>query len=409
MKLFRDKNFDDVADQKLRMIDHEVADEPGDYLLRINEAEYIEHLVGKHQIRLLEVNWDGMEAEVEEKTVSLPRFGFTRRDQFDMERREVKRSVYTFHVPYTGEGEIFSYRPSSGLVWTTEIIVERDEFTFVIVDERDDGSVGAEAQDVIKKAKQQYESLRPELVRFNERVPLYVRQKVRARRDELLKRATIASSIGVPIRKSKSVPATFSIPAVKKKLVIERPKAGTTAIAPEPTLDRSLYLEILGMIHNSGVMMERHPSLYKNFETDKPRGEESLRDMFLMVLAPHFESATGEAFNKGGKTDILIKHEKSNVFVAECKFWGGAKLFHETIDQLFRYLTWRESKACLMMFVDNKELTPVLATIKKEAPTHPNFVKEKGQKKEGWMMYDFHLPGDKERPVEVAVMTFHFP
>src|ERR1700738_805507 len=35
-----------------------------------------------------------------------------------------------------------------------------------------------------------------------------------------------------------------------------------------------------------------------------------------------------------GKTDILIRKDGKNVFIAECKFWKGEKAFLETIDQI---------------------------------------------------------------------------
>jgi hypothetical protein len=190
---------------------------------------------------------------------------------------------------------------------------------------------------------------------------------------------------------------------VKRRVILAPPPSPTSKFAPEPALDDSVYQEILKVIHDLGVEMERHPSLYKD------KGEEALRDCFLMFLAPHFDSTTGETFNKKGKTDILIRHDKSNLFVAECKFWEGQKLFHKTIDQLLSYLTWRDSKAALIIFVNNKELSPVLKTIEDETPHHPCFVKSKGKVKEGWFSYELHLPGDQNRHVQVAALVFHFP
>jgi len=91
------------------------------------------------------------------------------------------------------------------------------------------------------------------------------------------------------------------------------------------------------------------PSTYSN------KGEEDLRDHILLVLEPRFQgSATGETFNKTGKTDILLRFEGKNVFIAECKFWNGIKLFFETISQLLAYLTWRDSKAAVIIFVKTK-------------------------------------------------------
>jgi hypothetical protein len=57
--------------------------------------------------------------------------------------------------------------------------------------------------------------------------------------------------------------------------------------------------------------------------------------------------ATGETFNFQGKTDILIRAQGKNIFIAECKFWKGEKVFLETIDQLLSYLSWRDSKAAI--------------------------------------------------------------
>lgn len=76
-----------------------------------------------------------------------------------------------------------------------------------------------------------------------------------------------------------------------------------------------------------------------------------LRDHFLLQLNGHYEGgATGETFNASGKTDILIRAENRNVFIAECKFWRGKKAFDEAIDQLLGYLTWRDSKCALIVF-----------------------------------------------------------
>ena len=74
-----------------------------------------------------------------------------------------------------------------------------------------------------------------------------------------------------------------------------------------------------------------------------------MRDFLLMTLCTHYPNTTGETFNKAGKTDILVRHEGTNVFVGECKFWKGIKAFRDTIDQILGYLTWRDSKAAIIV------------------------------------------------------------
>src|SRR5258706_1340334 len=110
-----------------------------------------------------------------------------------------------------------------------------------------------------------------------------------------------------------------------------------------------------------------------------------------------------------GKRDILIRLEHSNVFIAECKFWAGAQRVRETIDQILDYLTWRDSKAAILFFVNRKEISPVLDQIVKAVSNHECFVKFRGKKCDSWFDFDFHLKTDTSRGVRLAVLCFHFP
>src|SRR5262249_36877508 len=96
---------------------------------------------------------------------------------------------------------------------------------------------------------------------------------------------------------------TFIIPVQKKRAIIQKPSAPNIPYSPEPALSPDVYRNILTICRDTGIEIERHPGIYQG------KDEETLRDHFLMVLAPHFESVTGETFNKQGKTDILVRHE----------------------------------------------------------------------------------------------------
>jgi hypothetical protein len=67
-----------------------------------------------------------------------------------------------------------------------------------------------------------------------------------------------------------------------------------------------------------------------------------------------------EAFNFGDKTDILIRHEGRSLFIAECKFWAGAKGFSDTLDLQFGYQAWRDTKLAVLMFVRERDLTAIV-------------------------------------------------
>lgn len=213
-------------------------------------------------------------------------------------------------------------------------------------------------------------------------------------------------SLGVPVKKNNNASSTFSIPVpdMRKKIKMGKPDVKEIGYTPEPSLDKESYNGILSLIHDVGREFERLPSLYAGKE------EEHLRDHFLMMLEPNFTgSATGETFNKKGKTDILLRYEGTNVFIAECKFWKGKKVFLNTISQLLGYLTWRDSKAAVIMFVPNKEFSSVIQIVKDSISEHQNYVEHLNDKDETWLNYTFHLNDDRNRIVNLAVMLYHIP
>ncbi len=173
----------------------------------------------------------------------------------------------------------------------------------------------------------------------------------------------------------------------------------------EPTRSAELYFEILKEIHRVGQQFERMPATYAG------KHEEQLRDHFLLHLEPRFEevTATGETFNRQGKTDILIRSEGRNLLVGECKFWAGEKSFLETITQVLGYLTWRDDKCAVILFVKNKSFSLVLQTVENAIKSHPNHVSFSNKMNDTWYNYRFHVDGDPNRVVRVAILLFHLP
>jgi hypothetical protein len=175
---------------------------------------------------------------------------------------------------------------------------------------------------------------------------------------------------------------------------------------PDPGMAQAMYNDIIQTINRAMKSFEHKKSLYSAM------GEEDIRDYLISHLEGRYASttATREALNKSGKTDILIKHsDQTNLFVAECKFWTGQAEFTATINQLFNlYLTWRDSKAAVIIFVDNVNITPVLATIKATIQSHPYFVRYVKDTDQSSFSYIFHFPHDPGKEVQLEVMIYHF-
>ena len=400
MRIFGERHLSDYLHERHNALLSEVQAEDRNQLLNMNETEYVAYLVQRHQVGPLVLDWDGL--KISDREEMIPAENFPDHSYVRSGRRYPKQ-VVTYHVPHSGERELLRCKPSSGLMWSQEVRLEGGCVCLDLVSWRDEpGEISSEANGILSRIRLQSENVDREVNEHNRMVETEVPRVVQERKAALLRQANLMASLGVPFRKADQVPATFAVPISARK-VVAKPDAPNSAFKPEPAMESRDYGEILRIIHESGIAMEQHPAIYFDEE------EETIRDYLLMVLSPNFQSVTGETFNRSGKTDILVRHEKSNLFVAECKFWKGKKGFFETIDQLLGYLTWRESKSAIVCFIRNQELNPVLQQIECETAQHPCFVKYHGKKSDSWFDFEFHLRGDSTRNVRLTVLCFHFP
>ena len=151
-------------------------------------------------------------------------------------------------------------------------------------------------------------------------------------------------------------------------------------------------------------VMERSPAAFVRMR------EEVLRWHFLVQLNGHYEGqATGETFNYEGKTDILIRSEGKNIFIAECKYWGGPQKLTETINQLLGYTSWHDTKVAVIVFNRNQDFTNVLNSIKSTTKEHPNCKRELDQRSKTSFRFIFSHRDDTNREMILTVMAFDVP
>lgn len=378
---------------------YEIENISEDYLLNVNEQEYLEYIKNKYHIEGLDIHWDKACFFECEKTTNTM-------DDFRNSIIECKRIIITIEIPFMGNRMLFEYYPNPRLLWQQEVILNDSKISFNIplirVEEAE--NVNVEYQRIKDNISKQLINLNNNINVFNNHILDIATGIFKTRKNMILSKKTNLMKINIPLKANENMPKTFSIPPVSKRKDIISPLAKTKSCIPEPALDMSMYREILANINDTGKEFERLPS------TSKGKGEEALRDFILFVLQPHFKgSATGETFNHTGKTDILLRYENSNVFVGECKFWKGETGYLATIDQLFNYLTWRDSKAAVIIFVRNREFTKVIEKIKEATPKHSNYISHKEDTDETWFNYLFHFNGDEDRKVHLAVMVYNIP
>lgn len=401
-RIFAEHDFADVSRGLHEKLQATINSEDKNYLLNVNRTEYLSHIVSEFEISPLGLDFDNVSVSTSEQSIPAERFPF---DFGVFEGESYPKQVVKYHIPFSGEEQLLRCIPNPRVLNSYPVTIEGGEVCFEIVDfYRDPERIKREAESALKLIREQAGHLENNIARHNQQLRPQAESFFETRKAEIMKQNQVVAALGVPVKKSDNVPLTFAVPAGTRKRVLPKPQTPSEKYVPEPALDESIYDEILQTIFDTGRVFERLPSTYAG------KDEETLRDHLILNLEPRFQiGTTGETFNKSGKTDILMRHEGKNVFVAECKFWRGQKQHHEAIDQLLSYLTWRDSKTALVYFIQTKEIAAPLKAIEETTPSHPCFVTQKGKREEAWFRYEFHLPGDASRAVHVSILCFHLP
>ena len=152
------------------------------------------------------------------------------------------------------------------------------------------------------------------------------------------------------------------------------------------------------------LVIERNPKAFVTLN------EEAIRTHFLLQLNGHYEgSATGETFNMSGKTDILIRVENKNVFIAECKFWRGRKVFDDAITQLLGYLSWRDTKTALLVFNKTKHSTDIRKKMHAAMEARLEHRKTVNHEEDGDSRYVFAKPDDTDAELIITTQLYDVP
>ena len=237
---------------------------------------------------------------------------------------------------------------------------------------------------------------------YNQALPGFVRIAVARRRERLRKQAHIAELLAIPLASKPGAP-----PLAPVKIAIRQPPKlpvpPKTGLAPEPGIEQPMYEKVLQCLRHQGRTFEATPSTFAKHD------EEDLRNIVLAHLNGHFEGdAVGEAFRKRGKTDICIEQSNRSAFVGECKLWTGPASLTKALDQLLGYLTWRDSKAALIIFNSkNRNFSQILTRLPDALRDHRLFLRELACEESGEWRVEMRSEEDEGRRVTVHVFLFN--
>lgn len=192
--------------------------------------------------------------------------------------------------------------------------------------------------------------------------------EVRRRRNPLVAIQRASRNLSIPL--SRSAAEVAVIPLSPRHLSIGAAESAVAAGREPFSLADDIAEGLLQTITSFSRALERLP-----VTADKLLGEdeETLRDVLLFVLNANWAGqVTGETFIGLGKTDISLRWRDLDAFIAECKFWRGARHFSDAVEQLLgRYVVWRDTRVALVLFVrDIKDVSRVLTTASEVLESH---------------------------------------
>lgn len=272
-------------------------------------------------------------------------------------------------VPYSGERKLLHIRPTS----RTSSFPTYDELTdseivhYVDyqVEGKDSEEIKATIQNDVSSWKDELEDyvdrLNSNFRKMRSRFEDKARSRIEDHRENMEAKKEALADLGIS---TGTTERGFVAPEKKQDLELPDLKG---ASEERNRLRDQTFIEVLDVIDSMKVSVERAHKQVRNLD------EEPLREIFLGAIDSHYGTATGESFNRGGKTDILLKHQGENLFVAECKFWRGESMFHDAIDQLLANLTRDDGHAALLVFSDREQFSQVCETVEETIPEHESF------------------------------------
>jgi hypothetical protein len=403
--LFRDGKLRQVIEKQDERLKTEIEGFDKDYLLNTPINELVDYLVENYRLDAPEIDRDNAYVAHHGETdidVSQDRLRYIR------DRSKpfyIKGGFVEIAVPFEGDPDLFLYRASTHSLSppVARIVGGEVRLRYEAVDQKQ-GDVESKLQKDLDNIAKHLSWVRGDVTAFNGSLENKARNAVKHRKERVLKHEGMVASLDLPIKRRNDNSDTYAAPVSRKKTRVHKPPNTNEPFEPEPTLASHVYEDILDVIRSMVDVMERSPHAFVDMD------EEDMRTQILVQLNNQFEGeATGETFNYEGKTDIHIRADGKNVFIAECKFWRGPKALREAIDQLLGYASWRDTKTALIIFNRNKNLTSVLEKIPPVFRGHSNFRREIGSGGETEFRFVLHHKNDEKRDITVAVMVFDVP
>jgi hypothetical protein len=323
-------------------------------------------------------------------------------DEPDCDLRS-SRVTIRLHIPFEGDSLFFQLQPMhSPLIASTWTCEGSSLVVPLTANKSQPEALQRDKDSLIAQINDGLNNIRRDINAHFVGLPKHVTSKLESHKSKTAEHnqfvAQLASTI--PIRRRNDGTEQVITPVTRKPVPV-LPATKST----EPLIEMAAYEDILSMINRMVSVFERSPKVFAEMN------EEDLRTILLVGLNGLYEGgATGETFNRSGKTDILIRQNDRNVFIAECLIWDGEKKLLQKMDeQLFQYATWRDSKLAILVFNRKKGFTDVVRKLKAAIEGHPQRVRSLHYAHATGARYVFRRAEDPDRHFTLTAMAFDVP
>ena len=402
--LFNNWHLKDFLDSRKRDLLSSIDNEKLEYLASVDQKEYLDYKNSEFEIQVPTIDEDNIEIDQHEQRVE-------RHNEFYTRIGYVDGVVMHVLIPYDGDKKLLQSRPNT---YTTMFPQAGINDQYIVIEiglsmsEIETCDMHQIIQQQIDLIKTYLSYASKDIAEFNSSIKTIAKERMDYQINKYKKICKMNATLPYKIQRYPEAQETYKVPTVVKKIALTKPESHQRKNIPEPSLELNEYDNIIEICSNMSTVMERSPSDFAKMK------EETIRSHFLVQLNSQYQGqATGETFNSNGKTDILIRNENQNVFIAECKFWKGKNGYLSTIDQLLGYVTYRDTKTAVFMFVKNKKFTEIFNQMKEVIEEHPNFVKfiESYTPPKGSSAFrcEFKNQNDDEKHFYITIMAFCIP
>lgn len=413
--LFGGEDLDEAVEQRKRKLKEDVQHVDVERLLTLDTEGWAAELAASYRappVVLLVGNMTYEEG---------PDVHLDVRDERDRDVRDPSKPAWvpaysmTLSVPFTGDKALFDLHGNPALQSPPAARIADGELRHVVVYAQDrETDLKAVADTFVGDLNVALAGQTGILTRFNGELEQFAAACIEHRKARVLEQRERLDKVGIPVRRRTDAPRVFRAPGVERRPAPVAPARRDPGVPEplEPVLVAEFYEHILSVVMAMARGMERQPGDYASWQ------EEQLRDVLLVILNTHYQgTATGETFQKSGKTDLLVRVEDRNVFVGECKWWSGEQAFAgarkgsepSALDQLLSYSTWRDAKLALVVFVGRKDMTQVVGRARTTLEAHTSFRdwEQSDREDDGVLRCRVALNGDRQ--ADLACVFVHLP